>query len=170
MSETSLAVPDGIRLSEWWESRGLSRSTAFRLLKLLGIEPAKVRAAGSRSPVSFLSDDQVLQLDGLAQRLRNGATLAQLEGALVVAVQGHPETASDGGADLGGSAAGPGPEATLTRLQALALALDTGAPLTTGEVSWLLGARPGAATVQRGRVVADRQGRNCWSLARVVSG
>jgi hypothetical protein len=67
MPDTSLAVPDGLRLSDWWESRDVPRSTAFRLLKVAGLEPEKVRAEGSRSPVSFLTADQVQVLDALAE-------------------------------------------------------------------------------------------------------
>ena len=52
------------------------------------------------------------------------------------------------------------------RLEALHLALQTGAPLTTAEVTHLLGARPGAAEVQRGGVTARRLGRNLWKLSR----
>jgi hypothetical protein len=52
------------------------------------------------------------------------------------------------------------------RLEALHRALQTGAPLTTAEVTHLLGARPGAVEVQRGGVTARRLGRNLWKLSR----
>jgi hypothetical protein len=52
------------------------------------------------------------------------------------------------------------------RLEALQLALQTGAPLSTAEVTHLLGARPGAAELQRGGVTARRLGRNLWKLSR----
>ena len=52
------------------------------------------------------------------------------------------------------------------RLEALHLALQTAAPLTTAEVTHLLGARPGAAEVLRGGVIARRMGRNLWKLTR----
>ena len=162
--ETSLAVLDGMRLSDWWESRGLSRSTAFRLVAFAQVQPSKARSPGSRAPVSYLSEEQVLLLDQLADQLRNGSTMAQL-GAQALAVQNHPEPACDDGGPPAGAQAPPTPEALLTRLQALQLAAATGAPLTTAEVAWLLGARPGAALVIRGRVIAQRQGRNCWSLS-----
>ena len=162
--ETSLAVLDGMRLSDWWESRGLSRSTAWRLVAMAQVQPSKARAAGSRAPVAFLSEAQVLVLDQLADQLRNGATMAQLERS-ALAAPSHPEPASDDGGATAGATAAPTPEALLTRLQALQLAAATGAPLSTAEVSWLLGARPGAAVVTRGRVIAHRQGRNCWSLS-----
>ena len=59
MPETSLAVPDGMRLSDWWTTRDVPRSTAFRLLKIAGLEPEKARVDGSRSPVSSLIPFQV---------------------------------------------------------------------------------------------------------------
>jgi hypothetical protein len=53
------------------------------------------------------------------------------------------------------------------RLELVDLALRTAAPLTTAEVTHLLGARPGAPVVERGGVVARRRGRNVWILSRV---
>jgi hypothetical protein len=55
------------------------------------------------------------------------------------------------------------------RLDAIALAIKTGAPLTTGEVALLLGARPGSAVVRRAGVVAERISRNVWQLSRSSS-
>ena len=52
------------------------------------------------------------------------------------------------------------------RLELVQLALQTGAPLSTAELTQLLGARPGAATVQRGGLTARRLGRNVWKLSR----
>lgn len=160
MPDTSLAVPDGLRLSDWWESRDVPRSTAFRLLKVAGLEPEKVRAEGSRSPVSFLTAEQVQVLDALAQRLKAGATIAQLEGA--IARVSRPETAPD--PEPPPAVDGPGPALLLARLEAGQRAIAAGLPLTTGEVAWLLGARPGGDRVTRGRVTAVRHARNCWTL------
>ena len=52
------------------------------------------------------------------------------------------------------------------RLELVDLALRTSAPLSTAEVTQLLGARPGAAVVERGGLVARRLGRNVWKLSR----
>jgi len=52
------------------------------------------------------------------------------------------------------------------RLELVQLALQTGAPLTTAEVSHLMGARPGAPVVQRGGLSARRLARNVWKLSR----
>ena len=51
------------------------------------------------------------------------------------------------------------------RLELTALAIKTGAPLTTSEVSQLLGARPGASKTERGGLVAQRISRNVWKLS-----
>lgn len=52
------------------------------------------------------------------------------------------------------------------RLELVDLAVRTAAPLTTAEVTHLLGARPGAAEVERGGLLARRRGRNVWILSR----
>lgn len=62
-----------------------------------------------------------------------------------------------GGADL---------TALRQRLELVDLALRTSAPLSTAEVTQLLGARPGSAVVERGGLVARRFGRNVWKLSR----
>jgi hypothetical protein len=51
-----------------------------------------------------------------------------------------------------------------TRLAALRDAAELGAPLTTAEVSVLLGARAGGAEVVRGRLRAVKQSHNCWTI------
>ena len=53
------------------------------------------------------------------------------------------------------------------RLELTALAIDTGAPLSTSEVTHLLGARPGADVVERGGLRARRVSRNVWRLTRL---
>ena len=52
------------------------------------------------------------------------------------------------------------------RLELTALAIETGAPLSTAEVSLLLGARPGTERVERGGLVARRVSRNVWRLSK----
>jgi hypothetical protein len=80
-----------------------------------------------------------------------------------------------GGADYGlplfdsetSSQDGPIPvQAIKARLESIALAIETGAPLSTQEVTLLIGARPGNAKVRRAGVVAERIGRNVWQLRR----
>ena len=56
------------------------------------------------------------------------------------------------------------------RLEITQLALQTGAPLSTAELTQLLGARPGGPVVERGGLRARRLGRNLWKLARIDDG
>jgi hypothetical protein len=56
------------------------------------------------------------------------------------------------------------------RLELTDLALRTGAPLSTAEVTYLMGARPGGAVVERGGLRAKRVSRNVWKLSPVRSG
>ena len=52
------------------------------------------------------------------------------------------------------------------RLELTALAIETSAPLSTSEVTQLLGARPGSPKTQRGGLVAKRISRNVWKLSK----
>ena len=56
------------------------------------------------------------------------------------------------------------------RLEITQLALQTGAPLSTAELTGLLGARPGGPVVERGGLRARRLGRNLWKLGRIEDG
>ena len=56
-------------------------------------------------------------------------------------------------------------EALRQRLELTQLALHTGAPLSTAEVTYLMGARPGSAEVERGGLRARRVSRNVWKLS-----
>jgi hypothetical protein len=53
------------------------------------------------------------------------------------------------------------------RLELTALAIETGAPLTTSEVSVLMGAKPGGERVERGGLVARKVSRNVWRISRL---
>ena len=151
---------DGIRFSDWFEREGVSRTTAFALLKLARITPESRRVSGSARSVHFLNAAQEAVLQSLVDRMRTGASLGQLQAeaeSAMVAVESR--TVRD---DPDPSP----PLPLLTRLQAVDLAVATGAPVTTAEVRQLLGATPGsgAGVVVRGRVQARRMGRNCWAL------
>ena len=52
------------------------------------------------------------------------------------------------------------------RLELTALAIETSAPLSTSEVTHLLGARPGSPKTERGGLVAKRISRNVWRLSK----
>ncbi|MEB3235787.1 MAG: hypothetical protein VKM98_10210 [Cyanobacteriota bacterium] len=58
------------------------------------------------------------------------------------------------------------PAALRHRLELTDLALRTGAPLSTAEVTYLMGARPGSAVVERGGLKARRVSRNVWKLSQ----
>ncbi|AAP99592.1 MULTISPECIES: hypothetical protein [Prochlorococcus] len=51
------------------------------------------------------------------------------------------------------------------RLELIALAIETGAPLSTAEVTHLIGARPGSSKTTRGGLLARRISRNVWKLS-----
>jgi len=53
------------------------------------------------------------------------------------------------------------------RLELTDLALKTGAPLSTAEVTHLLGIRPGSEQVERGGLRASRLSRNVWRLTQI---
>ena len=65
--------------------------------------------------------------------------------------------ATEGSADL---------QSLRQRLELTDLAIRTSAPLSTAEVTALLGARPGTPIVERGGLVARRISRNVWKLSR----
>ena len=56
------------------------------------------------------------------------------------------------------------------RLELIELAINTGAPLTTSEVSILMGAKPGKSKIERGGLLATKIARNVWKLSKLVQG
>lgn len=159
-----MAEIDLMALSSWYEDKGVPRSTAFKLVKLAGIETTPMKVPSSRAPVAAINAEQIQQLDALAQMLQSGVTMAQLErqmaGALVTA--GKPaETVSD---DPGPILHPADPSALLARLEAAERAIASGLGLSTSEAAWILGVKPGAAVVTRGGITATRTARNCWQL------
>ena len=54
------------------------------------------------------------------------------------------------------------------RLELTSLAIETGAPLSTSEVSKLLGVRPGSSRVERGGLIAKKISRNVWRLNKSI--
>ena len=53
------------------------------------------------------------------------------------------------------------------RLELTELALKTGAPLSTSEVSILMGAKPGKSKVERGGLLATKISRNVWKISKI---
>ncbi len=58
-------------------------------------------------------------------------------------------------------------QALRQRLEIISLAIETGAPLSTNEVTHLLGAKPGSSKAIRGGLIAKRISRNVWKLSRI---
>ena len=56
------------------------------------------------------------------------------------------------------------------RLELTELAINTGAPLTTAEVSILMGAKPGKSKIERGGLLAIKVARNVWKLSKLSQG
>ena len=52
------------------------------------------------------------------------------------------------------------------RLELIDLAIKTGAPISTAEVSFLIGAKPGKSRVERGGLIAIKVSRNVWKIAK----
>ena len=52
------------------------------------------------------------------------------------------------------------------RLELIDLAIKTGAPISTAEVSFLMGAKPGKSRVERGGLIALKVSRNVWKIAK----
>tara|TARA_Y100001968_G_scaffold214718_1_gene197554 strand:- start:486 stop:854 length:369 start_codon:yes stop_codon:yes gene_type:complete len=53
------------------------------------------------------------------------------------------------------------------RLELTELAINTGAPLSTSEVSILMGAKPGKSKVERGGLLATKISRNVWKISKL---
>ena len=53
------------------------------------------------------------------------------------------------------------------RLELTELAIKTGAPLSTSEVSILMGAKPGKSKVERGGLLAIKISRNVWKITKL---
>ena len=52
------------------------------------------------------------------------------------------------------------------RLELIDLAIKTGAPISTAEVTFLMGAKPGKSRVERGGLIAIKVSRNVWKIAK----
>ena len=56
------------------------------------------------------------------------------------------------------------------RLELTQLAINTGAPLTTSEVTALIGAKPGKSKLERAGLLATKIARNLWKLSKTTQG
>jgi len=162
MTDTSAAVeamPSGQRLSEWIEQAPIGKTATYELMKALRITPAKARFPGSAAAVSMLTAEQVVVMDRAAMQVAAGQSIADL-----TAIITRPRTAVNAADEAQGG------KALLPRLEAAERAIRSGLPLSTAEVTWILGVRPGATigtTITRGRIAVTHHDTNIWSLARV---
>lgn len=145
----------GERFSDWYEGHGISRTTAFALLRAAGIEPGKKRIEGVNKPVSYLAGDQLRAMEALVEQHKAGRSVAELSTAIQKAVPERSELVATNPSESDDKA--PGGD-LLDRLRALKLAQTTRMVLTTREARWILGRKP----VANERL--ERVGVNAWRL------
>ncbi len=105
----------------------------------------------------------------LAQAAQQGIAADQLMALLALGWMGRQRDSGESPSWTWNEEPQEGPAdlaALRQRLEVIQLAVQTGAPLTTAEVTRLLGARPGADLVERGGLRARRISRNVWKLSR----
>jgi hypothetical protein len=158
------AVPDGIRLAELTEALPLSRSSLFELVKALGIVTMKGPGPSGRGRVAWLSAADAHRLEAAAREVAAGRLRIADVGAIVRQGPPTPETLPDPEpAPLSpDSADGAG---LLARIEAAERAARIGFPLSTSELAWVMGARPGGPVVTRAGLRAERLARNLWRLS-----
>lgn len=145
----------GERFSDWYEGHGISRTTAFALLRAAGIEPGKKRVEGINKPVSYLAGEMLRDMEALVELHKQGRSVAELSTAIQKAVPERSELIATNASKPDDKA--PGGD-LLDRLRALKLAQATGMVLTTRESRWILGRKPVAG--ER----LERVGVNAWRL------
>jgi hypothetical protein len=164
---TTDALPDGVRLTDLIDQLPLSRGSVFELLKVLAIVTVKGPGPGGRGRVAWVSGADADRLRDAAQRVDAGEVrIADLAGGL----QRHPtrQTLQKAPAASSAYSANPDdPAPFLARLEAAERAIASGLGLTTMEVAWVLGVKPGASPLTRGGIRATRTGWNCWLLESV---
>jgi hypothetical protein len=165
MADTAAdAVADGVRLAELVDQLPLSRGSVFELVKVLGITTVKGPGPGGRGRVAWVTSADADRLSDAAGRVNRGEVrIADLAGGLQrqptrQTLQTSPIAASAPSADSGDTAT------FLARLEAAERAISSGLGLTTAEVSWILGVKPGSSPITRGGITATKTGWNCWRL------
>ena len=158
LSADSAAAVDGVRLTELIDALPLSRGSVFELVKALGITTTKGPGPNGKGRVAWLSSADADRLHDAAHRVhRSDVRIADLAGGLQRLQT--PPTAS-----VAASADSADPAPFLARLEAAERAIASGLGLTTAEVAWVLGVRPGSTPLTRGGITATRTGWNCWRL------
>jgi len=161
MSADSAASVDGVRLAELIEQLPLSRGSVFELIKALGIVTVKGPGPDGRGRVAWLNSTDADRIADAASRVDRGEVrISDLAGSLQTrqTQQTSISTPSAHSAD----SADPSP--FIARLEAAERAIRSGLGLTTAEVTWVLGVRPGSSPITRAGITATRTGWNCWLL------
>lgn len=173
-ADTAAAIADGIRLAELVEQLPLARSSVFELVKALGITTIKGPGPGGKGRVAWVSSAEADRINTAALQVHRGEVriadlAAGLSPALITPLQHRrtPQTAI-------AAVAAPSPDsadtaAFLARLEAAERAIASGLGLSTAEVTWVLGVRPGSSPLTRGGIICTRTGWNCWRLERYSS-
>jgi len=164
LSADAAATADGVRLAELCAALPLSRASVFEVVKALGIATIKGPGPGGRGRVSWVSSSDAELISGAAHAVHRGdVRIADLSRptrpTAPTLARRAPAAASAATADA--PDAGP----FLQRLEAAERAINSGLGLTTAEVAWVLGVRPGGPVVTRGGITATHTGYNCWRLS-----
>jgi hypothetical protein len=176
------ATPSGLLFADWIAARRCAKSTAYRMRSELGIEPERRRRGGVVEV--WLSQEQSDLMTAYAEALGRGMSTAEAleavgHGSAIVETDGARRNPpplvpmESGGAppsepmESGGADKKARLEVLRCRLAALRDAVELGAPLKTREAALLLGATPGGDEVARGRILAVREAKDCWTLERI---
>lgn len=158
-------------MSSLIERLPLSRGSVFELVRALGIETAKGPGPGGRGRVAWLSAADAVRLEDAAHEVAAGRLrIADAGGALAPSPQ-HPQTPPTLPTEAPSAASADSADGAglLQRIQAAEAAARVGFPLSTAEVAWILGAKPGAPVVARAGLRAERMARNVWRLQSAES-
>jgi hypothetical protein len=160
LSGSSDALLDGVRLSDLADELPLGRSSLFELLKGLRITTSKGPGADGKGRVAWVNISQAELLRNAARAVHAGERkIADFSSAIAKTSSSAPRSPSTDSAD---------PAPFLARLQAAERAIASGLGLTTAETSWILGVSPGSSPLVRGGIKAERTGKNCWRLSKII--
>lgn len=157
------AKVDGRRLSDLIDQLPVSRGSVFQLLKALEIKTIMGPGPNGKGRVAWLNADDAARLEEVAGKVAQKLVKIGEVGALARSL--HTPQTQEMVSESAESVDDADGASLLQRMQAADLAARSGFPLTTAELTWVLGVRPGGAVVQRGGLEARRQSRNVWRLS-----
>jgi hypothetical protein len=158
------AAADGVRLAELAASLPLSRASVFEVVKALGITTSKGPGPEGRGRVAWVTDAEADQIAAASHAVHRGEVrIADLNRP----TRPTAPTLARRSSTAGPAASPDAPDAApfLQRLEAAERAIRSGLGLSTAEVTWVLGVRPGGSPLTRGGITATRTGWNCWRLS-----